>query len=266
MSSFYRPPASRVLRPTRRRSYKIAILPLVVLFFFAASVFGVYLTLRMHPRFAVNRVVLEGIPESRRAEAEELTDGWIGKPLLFADIARPVAALSSRPWVASASARRVVPDTIAVRIVARPPVALARKGDEIWTVDRAGSWLGPYTGRAVGHDDDFVIIDPGGVEDSVARGAAFLDTLHSEDPALLARVSELLVRTDGFRLVDRVAHVSLLFAPDAHEPGCAAPIWRAYLALRPELERHALTTTEVDLRFADRIVLKAPADGGRGKT
>jgi cell division protein FtsQ len=228
--------------------------------------FGVYLTLRLHPRFAVNRVVLEGIPESRRAEAEELTDGWIGKPLLFADIAGPVTALSGRPWVASASARRVVPDTVVVRIVARPPVALARKGGEIWTVDRSGVWLGPYAGRGVGRDDDFVVIDPGETPDGVARGAAFLETLRTEDPELLARVSELGVNPDGFRLVDRVARATLLFAPDADEPGRAAPIWRAFLALRPELERHALTTAEVDLRFADRIVLKAPADSERGKT
>jgi hypothetical protein len=266
VSSFYRPPASRVLRPTRRRGYRIAVLPLVLFFVFGVSVFAVYLTLRLHPRFAVNRVVLEGVPGSRRAEAEELTDGWIGKPLLFADIARPVAALSSRPWVASASARRVVPDTIVVRIVSRPPVALARKGDEIWTVDRAGTWLGPYAGRAAGRDDDFVVIDPGDVPGGVARGAAFLETLKNEDPALLTRVSELRVTPSGFRLVDRVARVSLLLGTDADEPGGAAPIWRAYLALRPELERHALSTTEVDLRFADRIVLKAPADGGRGKT
>src|SRR5258706_491690 len=143
MSSFYRPPASRVLRPTRRRGYRIAGLP----------------------------------------------------------------------------------------------VALARKGDEIWTVDRAGTWLGLYTGRAVGREDDFVLIDPGEVEDGVARGAAFLETLRGEDAALLARVSELAVRRDGFRLVDREARIPLLFAPDAHEPGRAAPIWRAYLALRPELKR-----------------------------
>ena len=266
MSSFYRPPASRVLRPTRRRGFRIPVFPVVVVSVLAALLSGVYLTLRLHPRFAVKRVVLEGIPETRRAEAEELTDGWIGQPLLFTDIVRPVAALSVRPWVASASARRVVPDTVIVRIVARPPVALARKGDEIWTVDRSGTWLGPYTGRSVGREDDFVVIDPGEAPDGVARGAAFLDTLQTEDPALFVRISELSVRRDGFRVVDRVARVPLLFGPDAVEPGRAAPIWRVYLVLRPELERHALTTSEVDLRFADRIILKAPADGGPGKT
>jgi len=35
---------------------------------------------------------------------------------------------------------------------------------------------------------------------------------------------------------------------------------------RPELDRHFLPATEVDLRFAGRIVLKAPGDTGRGKT
>jgi hypothetical protein len=71
---------------------------------------------------------------------------------------------------------------------------------------------------------------------------------------------------EGFAVTDRVARARLLFGPDAVELGKAAPLWRAFLALRPELDRHALSATEADLRFAGRIVLKAPGDSGRGKT
>ena len=59
---------------------------------------------------------------------------------------------------------------------------------------------------------------------------------------------------------------SLIVGPDAAEPKKAAPLWRAFLALRPELDRHSLPAAEADLRFSGRIVLKAPGDPGRGKT
>lgn len=228
-----------------------------------------FLLLRTHPRFAVNRVVLEGVPEARRAEVEELTDGWIGGPLLFLDLDRPVAELSKRSWVAAASARRIVPDTIAVRVVARPPVALvarADRGGELWTIDRGGSFTGPYTGRALSPSDDFVVLSGATDAEALAKGAAFLETLRAEDPALLARVSDVTLVREGFAVTDRIAKARLLFGPEAVEPGRAAPLWRAFLALRAELERNALPLAEADLRFAGRIVLKAPGEPGRGKT
>jgi hypothetical protein len=223
----------------------------------------------VHPRFTVNRVVLEGVPEARRVEAEELTDAWIGRPLLFLDLEQPVAELSKRSWVAAATARRVVPDTITVRVVARPPVALvvrADKGGELWTIDRGGSFTGPYTGRALSKSDDFVVLSGASDAASLAKGAAFLETLRGDDPGLLARVSDVALVPEGFAVTDRIAQARLLFGPDAAEPRRAAPLWRAFLALRPELDRHALPLAEADLRFAGRIVLKEPGDAGHGKT
>src|SRR5437899_3064198 len=99
------PPRAQVskTRPTLR-SAAIALVAALALAAIGASGLA---TLRLHPRFAVTRVVLDGVPEARRAEVEELTDRWIGVPLLFVDLDSPIAALSSRSWVRSASARRV---------------------------------------------------------------------------------------------------------------------------------------------------------------
>jgi len=269
MSSFYRPPASRTVRPTRRRAGHSLVLPALAILVAATCALSGVVVLRAHPRFAVNRVVLDGVPEARRAETEELTDAWIGRPLLFLDLQKPVAELSKKSWVAAASARRIVPDTIAVRVVARPPVALVARADkdgELWTIDRGGSFTGPYSGRALSKNDDFVVLSGASDAAALARGAAFLEAIRAEDANLLARISDVAVVPEGFAVTDRVARARLLFGPDAAEPGKAVPPWRAFLALRPELDRHALALAEADLRFAGRIVLKAPGDSGRGKT
>jgi cell division protein FtsQ len=268
VSSFYRPPASRVVRPTRRRSGRRALLPgLVVLALALAALTGV-LVLKHHPRFAVTRVVLEGVPESRRSEAEELTDGFLGQPLLFVDLDAAVAELSRRPWVEAAAARRLVPGTLVVSVVSRAPVALARRADELWTVDRNGNALGPYAGRAISAADDFVVLE--GDDERIRAGAAFLGALKAEDPALVTRLSDVALTDRGLVVTDRVARVRLLFAPDAAEPGrivAAAASWRAALALLPQLARLSLASGEADLRFDGRIVLKAPPESaGRGKT
>lgn len=268
MSAFYRPEKARAPR-RRKTSWKGPILVGLALLFGAAALGLAFF--RTNPRFLVTRVVLSGVPEARRAEAEELTDGWIGKPLLFVDLDGAVATLSARPWVARAAARRVVPDTIAVEITARPPIAIAQKGGELWTVDSAGTFLGPYAGRAASARDSFVILDPGENADPaeapalLARGAAFLVRIAEDDRALRARLSEVEILESGFAAVDQEARVKLLFGLDALEPNRAAAIWRAYLALKPELDRHALGGGEVDLRFSNRIVLAA-AESSRGKT
>jgi len=268
VSSFYRPPASRVVRPTRRRSGRRALLPgLVVLALAVAALTGV-LVLKHHPRFAVTRVVLEGVPESRRSEAEELTDGFLGQPLLFVDLDAAVAELSRRPWVEAAAARRLVPGTLVVSVVSRAPVALARRADGLWTVDRNGNALGPYAGRAISAADDFVVLE--GDDERIRAGAAFLGALKAEDPALVTRLSDVALTDRGLVVTDRVARVRLLFAPDAAEPGriaAAAASWRAALALLPQLARLSLASGEADLRFDGRIVLKTPPESaGRGKT
>lgn len=233
------------------------------------------LALRFHPRFSVSRVVLEGVPAMRRAEAEKLTEPWLGRPTLFTDLSIPVAALAKLGWVASASARRVVPDTVVVTVKARPPVALARRDGTLWTVDAAGTWLGPWEGRNASPTEDWVLVDPGpsaaesgpSSTAAISRGAAFVSRLKQDDPALLERLSEVEVTAGGgYAAWDSTSGARLLFGPDALDPGRAAAAWRAYLALRPELERHALLSPEVDLRFRDRIILNAPrrdAAGGR---
>ena len=266
---FYRPP-SPAGRPSRRLASALRRTFLATGGAVAAGLAlgAILLVLRYHPKFAVMRVVLAGVPPSRRSEAEALTDRCLGPPLLFVDLDGPVAALSACPWVEKASARRVVPGTVHVTVTSRPPVALARRGGQLWAVDAKGNFLGPHTGRGAAADEDFVVIDPGKEEArGVVRGAALIAQLRRDDRVLADRLSEVEVQPDAFAVIDREIRTRLLLPADAAEPGKAASLWRAFLVLRPELERHSLLRNEADLRFSDRIILKAPADdAARGKT
>ncbi|MFN7990226.1 MAG: FtsQ-type POTRA domain-containing protein [Thermoanaerobaculia bacterium] len=267
--AYYRPGTIRPPRPAgRREARRRLFLALAAVVLLLGSAAAAWATVQRHPRFLVRRVVLTGVPEPHRDEVEALSDPWIGRSLLSVDLDAAIADLSSRPWVAKAAARRVVPDTIAVQVEPRSPVALARRGDELWTVDQNGLWLAAYAGGA--GSPRFVILDPSGApspEEGVTRGARLLARLKEEDPDLLARVSEVEVLPEGFAVVDAPARLRLRLGDDALLPERAFARWRAFLALAPELGRHGLLPREVDLRFENRIVLKAPgAESAHGST
>lgn len=267
--AYYRPGTIRPPRPARRRdATRRVVLGVLLSVVLVGSAAAAWATVHRHPRFLVKRVVLTGVPEPNRNEVEALSDSWIGRPLLSVDLDAAIAELSSRPWVARAAARRVVPDTIAIQVEPRAPVALARRGDELWTVDQEGLWLGAYAGGP--GSPRFVVLDPSGAPspaEAVVRGARLLARLKAEDPELYSRVSEVEVLSEGFAVADVPARLKLLLGDDALAPGKAFARWRAFLALAPELGRRGLLPREVDLRFENRIVLKAPpAEGVRGAT
>ncbi len=251
----------------RRRPARHALRPALVTLALALAALAGLIVLKRDARFAVRRVVLEGVPEARRAEAEEVTDALLGRPLFFVNLDGAVSELSRRPWVARAAARRVVPDTLVVRVDVRPPFALARHGAELWTVDRSGVWLGPYAGRTASPEDDFPLLDGPGDAESLRRGTAFLLALKAEDPDLFARVSEVSVGPAGALVTDRGVRARLLLLADPAAAPRAAAAWRAWLALLPELTRRGLPGDAADLRFEGRIFVKAPPDVlGRGNT
>ena len=78
---------------------------------------------------------------------------------------------------------------------------------------------------------------------------------------------EVEVLSEGFAVVDAPARLKLRLGDDVLAPGRAFARWRAFLALAPELTRYGLLPREVDLRFENRIVLKAPGtEGPRSET
>lgn len=91
-------------------------------------------------------------------QARHLSDIPVGLPLVAVDLDAVVAGVSRHPWVASAEARRVFPDTIVVQIHEREPRAVLAL-DGLFLLDTEGV---PFR-RASARDLDRVIftgIDP----------------------------------------------------------------------------------------------------------
>ena len=117
--AYYRPGTIRPPRPAgRREARRRVLLALATVVLLDGGAAAAWAAVQRHPRFLVRRVVLTGVPEPHRDEVEALSDPWIGRSLLAVDLDAAIADLSSRPWVAKAAARRVVPDTIAVQVEA----------------------------------------------------------------------------------------------------------------------------------------------------
>lgn len=66
-----------------------------------------------------------------------LADLRTGTPLWRADLQRAVRGVERHPWVASASARRIVPGVVEIAVVEREPSMLLAL-DDLWVVDDEG--------------------------------------------------------------------------------------------------------------------------------
>lgn len=86
-------------------------------------------------RYRQLRVV--GATHVTEAQARHLADIPTDTPLLAVDLDRVVAGVERHPWVASAEARRVFPDTVVVVVHERVPRAVLSL-DQLYLVDEAG--------------------------------------------------------------------------------------------------------------------------------
>ncbi len=210
--------------------------------------------------FDLVRIEIDG---ARRADEEAIRGRlapFLGRSILDLRLADVVAVAVRDPWVRDASARRLFPGTLRVRITEREPRALALIGGVSHVVDRTGFVIQPSGPRAA---DDLPVLtglDPLEGEALIAalrRGAAIVERLERAAPAWLGEVSELdLARRD--RVVARTADAgpSVLLDPERAERNL-----RAYLELRREIERRVETLDYVDLRWQDHITVMPSAGG-----
>ena len=99
--------------------------------------------LRSSPYFALRHVVVHGAERLGEAEVRALAGLQDGRNVFELSPRRVVRALRSHPWIASAEARRRLPDGYEVTITERHPVAVALREGEPWWVDETGEVFAP---------------------------------------------------------------------------------------------------------------------------
>ena len=194
----------------------------------------------------VQSVTLDGRAETAQREIARMLGIKIGTPMLYVDVGEARARLEALPWVKSAEVRRVWPDRISVHIVERRPVALWQNEGDVVVVDSDGH---PIAGEDVARFAELPLVVGKGAESAVGS----LLELIATQPNLKSRV-KAAVRVGERRWNLRLDNGVEVRLP---EEGATAALGEL---VRLDREEKILSRDikAIDLRFADRFIVKLP--------
>lgn len=212
---------------------------------------------------AVDDVDVQGNRRLSIGEINQLIAGVRGQSLLLVDLQQFRARLLESRWVASVTIRRILPSTIAVRIVERDPVAVARLGQQLYLVDDSGVIIDAYGPQY--SDFDLPIVDgmgsttdgkQPGIDPARAQLASrFLSALAIR-PELRQSVSQVDVsRADNVAVLLNDDPTLLYLGNDQFMERL-----RTYLEIRSTLAERLHDVDWLDLRFGPRVIAKERKD------
>lgn len=206
------------------------------------------LNLSREAGLAVADVLLEGRERTDAGLLLAVLDVKRGDALLGIDVAAARERLEAINWVRSAVIERRLPHTLYVRIEERQPMALWQRGEKLVLVDAEGVVILRDNIAAFGHL-------PVLVGDEAPNEAPALLAMLATAPELRARVrAATLVGARRWNLLfDNGIDVRL---PEENPTGA----WTRLAALEREHKVLAKDVVAIDLRFADRLVVRVAPD------
>jgi len=221
----------------------------VVVLAIAAVVMSLYRQTQSDRRFAVRHIEIIGAVHAPRAALHEVVNRYVGLNLFRLDIARVHSDLAALSWINGVEIEKKLPDTLRIRVSERSAVALVESSGTIRYVDAAGiefAELSPEVG-----DADLPLITAASGPDLV-RCVALVRELRGRDPQVYARISEVRpLPPRGFALFDRRIGAFVY----ANEDDVFTK-WRDLAAIARSERFGRGDLAYVDLRFADRVVIK----------
>ncbi len=211
------------------------------------------------PRFALAKVAAIGTPRVPAAwvEAELLT--LEGENLLRLPLGLARAKVSRHPWVASVALRKRLPDRLEVEIVERHPEAVVSQAGTWSFADGAGNLIAPLGTEAAG-DELVQVIGVRRVPADVANALAVARELRASPGTWAAgrRLKSVeVLGDDDFRLLVDGVDVPVVVAA-----GSLMEKSQLLDSLLPEIPERFPTASELDLRFAKKIVVESRAGEG----
>jgi cell division septal protein FtsQ len=240
---------------------------LVFIFAFALVAGGAVLTLTTYQyltnpeSFQVRKIIIEGAefaPQEEIADAvRQLTAGNV----LLVDLKQVRSAVESHPWVAEATVRKVLPDTLQIGISERVPTACVILEGEIYLTDDSGILIDklrpehPFIGLPVIGGIDS--LEPDKRRERIALAASMLSDLKRRRSHWYERLSEIYpepLRRTRLRFKD----MDCDFLVDA-ETGELVGSLGKYFDIEASIRKRYNKIDYIDLRFDRRLVVKAEA-------
>src|SRR5512135_3307981 len=136
---FLRPGGSRAARPGR--------LSTALWLLFLASLALAVSRYLFGPSLALSRFEIEGSRRARTRDLMAAVTPYRGRNLLLLNLAPIVGSVEKVAWVGRVTVSKQFPDALKITLVEEVPVALRRKGDELFWIDAAGSVVDRYDPR-----------------------------------------------------------------------------------------------------------------------
>lgn len=196
----------------------------------------------------VTQVSLTGRKEAAQADVVAAIGLARRQPILLFDIAAARQRIESLGWVRSAHVGRRLPSTLEVVIEERLPFALWQRRGQVALIDRSGEVI---TSVGLGRFTSLPLVVG---RDANEHAARLVDVMASV-PRLRARV-EAAMRVGERRWTLRLDNgVSVLLPEEG-----IADAWRRLAVLQREDRILDRDISEIDLRLADRLVIRVAPD------
>ena len=208
----------------------------------------------------VDRIIVRGNDRLSKGEVLAVLNGLRGDSLFGTDLDLWRRRLMASPWVRDAALRRWLPSTVEVVVSERQPVGIGRLNGDMYLVDERGVVIDQYGPQYA--DLDLPIID--GLAASSAVGGSGVDAARAELAARL--IAAVHARPEMARKVSQI-DVTDLHNASVILSGDAAVIYlgdaqflqrlQSYVDLAPALRERVPDIDYVDLRFDERIYVRA---------
>lgn len=253
---FFRPKNRTRARRVRRNLLGRSVLALqvsAVAVVLVSALWTGYSRVMASEELKVARIEVLGERFLSQGEVIQLLGPALGENILGLELDELKLKLRASPWVADATVKRTLPDTLHVEIKERVPLALAAV-DRLYLMDGDGALIDIYGPRTASFDLPIVrglpAADGDARRDRAQRAGALLRDLGD----LAAEISEVHVEDSGdMRLVLRgPGDVLRVGAPPYRRR------FMTFLGLRRDLVERCPNAEYFDLRFEGRIYAKEP--------
>jgi cell division protein FtsQ len=209
--------------------------------------------MRTSPRFAIRSVSVGGLNRIEEGAVVRRAGVESSLNVFEVDLEAVRERVEGLKWVKFATVQRLLPDTIAIKIVERTPVGLARIRGKILQFDEEGELLE----RDRGSGADFPILHGLTPDDAemnqkkVDLYIRIMQDLHGKD-----ELSEVQIDDDlDVSVISQSEPILVTLGADHFRER-----WGQYLQLRQKIQAEYPNTVQVDFRFRNEAILRLQVD------
>ena len=250
---------SRSSRRKRRRlrSDRIRFKLLGVLGVFTLLAMGGWGYIKLAPAVSawttIQQITVLGLDRIRREEVVELLSIPPDMSLLSLNTGPVIERLERHPWISAASVERVFPDTLAVRVTERKPVAILQSGEGAHLLDNEGYLLSAIPTHPLPSLPIVQGLTPAAFQQEgktireLARQAIYTANVLTRQHEGVPTVKVTPQSTFVADLLKTRFHIGSSFEDQ----------WKRFQALYPFIQdRIGAGPKEIDLRYSGKVILR----------